>query len=45
VGLALEEMGLNTKKSAFTAGQQSLRKTASNLASSCINAWLAANSS
>jgi len=45
VGLALEEMGLNNKKSAFAAGQQSLRKMASNPVSSCINALPAANSS
>jgi len=43
--LALVEMGLNNKKSAFTAAQKSLRKTASNLAGSCISALLAANSS
>jgi hypothetical protein len=45
VGLALKEMGLDNKKSAFTAGQQSLRKTALNPVSSCINVLLAANSS
>jgi hypothetical protein len=43
VGLALNEMERNTKKSAFTAAQKLPGKMALNLVNNCINALLVVN--